>query len=146
MLQDLKRLQNFKWLDESSCKTENPSKPSRNINFWFCSTHIFKAMRNQLMASSQGGKKAFQDKNDVEFEWAYLVKLLGILEDEKNQCDNRVSFGCRLSEKVISPKGQLAMNVSLAKQAMERGTLEYAISNMYKKLDITEEYVQKELA
>ena len=57
-----------------------------------------------------------------------------------------MTFGCHLSEKVINPKRQLVMNISLAKQAMERGTLEYAISDMYKKLDITEEYVQKELA
>ena len=64
---------------------------------------MFKSMRNQLLSSAQGGKKAFQDNNDIEFGWAYLQKLYGMLEEDKSKCDGKVSFGCCLSEKVINP-------------------------------------------
>ena len=39
------------WIDEELCYTKNIFDPDRRIYFWFCATHLIKAMRNQLVAS-----------------------------------------------------------------------------------------------
>ena len=59
MLHDLEKLPSFVWLDDESCYIDNWKDSSRRIYFWFCSTQVFKATRNQLKSSNQSEKKAF---------------------------------------------------------------------------------------
>ena len=47
------------WLDDNECYIQNPWCPQRRIYFWFCITHLFKAIRNQLWASQQTGSNGF---------------------------------------------------------------------------------------
>ena len=94
-----------------------------------------------MKSSNQGGKKAFQDKNDIEFGWAYLEKLLGQLNEEKTASDGKISFKCRLTKTIVWSIGQLAMSVSKAKKFMEESTLDSAISKMVKYLGITAKFV-----
>jgi len=63
------------WIDDDLCHTKNIFDPSRRIYFWFCMTHLLKAMRNQLVASQPQGNKAFLDKHGTSFGWAFILKL-----------------------------------------------------------------------
>ena len=76
----------------------------------------------------------------------YLVKLYNQLEEEKAKSEGRVSIDVRLTEKVIDPKRQLTMNVSLAKRSMEQKTLDYDISKMCDDLGITADFVKMKTA
>ena len=146
MLHDLKKLPSSVWLDDDTCYIDNWINKSQRVYFWFCSTHIFKATRNQLMSSSQSGNKAFQDKKDVDFRWEYLMKLYRKVKDERRNSDGIVSYSVQLSEKFIDPKRQLKMNVSLEKRAMEDKTLSYGISKVIVELEMTAEDLAKHAA
>ena len=75
------------------------------------------------MSSSQGGKKAYEDENDVPFGWAYLEKLLSQLNEQKAACDGRISFNCRLTDAVVFPRRQ-ALMIGRPGQKNYPGTLE----------------------
>ena len=66
LLRDLQRLkEDAVWLDDQLCYTQNVFDPTRRIYFWFCLTHLYKAMRNQLLASQPSGTKAFLNANGI---------------------------------------------------------------------------------
>ena len=137
MLRDQKRLKGAAWLDENTCSIEHVVDPNRKIFLWFCTTHVLKAMRNQLLSSSQTGKKAFQGENGVEFGWAFIEELHALLEAEEKVSGSHVNNGVRLKAKAVKPNASNKMNVSLAKIPFEWKTISYAISIIEKKLGVS---------
>ena len=76
LLRDYVRLKgDVVWVDDELCYVENVFDPSRRIYFWFCLTHLFKAMQNQLLASQERGTKAFLDAEGFSIGWNLILKL-----------------------------------------------------------------------
>ena len=87
---------------------------------WFCCTHLLKAMRNQLLASQQGGSKGFIDEYNTPFGWNFLLKLNEHVK-VNNTTQNKIDI--RLSDKVANPDGFRKMDVSTAKIFAETKTI-----------------------
>ena len=143
MLDELKAMKHNPWISEEQCVATNvASKDKRKVYFWFCSTHVFKAMRGQLFTSRPGGKKAFKSASGVPFGWL-PAKLLVWLEADKANTGGKVSQRVRLSSKSANPKNQLKMSVSLAKIPFEHSTIVYAITKCSSQLGITPEALEE---
>ena len=119
ILRDSKKVPDCSWLSEDLCYIHNPYDTSRRVYFYFCMTHGLKAMRNQLLASSQDGSKAFQDKDDVPFGWALMVETLERLKN------SAVPRNVRITEKIVRPNNFSKMNVSDAKIAFEKKMMSF---------------------
>ena len=107
ILDELKIMEhNLRLGDEHCVATNIASETKRKVHFWFCSTHVFKAVRGQLFASRPSGKKAFKSANGEAFGWL-PAKLLQWLEADKARTDGKVSQRVRLNNKSANPKNVL---------------------------------------
>ena len=137
ILDKLKIMKHDPWLGEEHCVATNVAAESkRKVHFWFCSTHVLKAVRGQLFASRPSGKKAFKSANGEAFGWL-PAKLLEWLEADKAKTGGKVSQRVRLNNKSANPKNQLKMSVHLAKVPFEHNTITYAITKFSEILGIT---------
>ena len=118
MLDQLRTLDHNPWVGDEQCVATNVVDTSRQVHFWFCSTHIFKAMRNQLFGSRPKGGKLFKSEHDEVFGWL-PAKLLKWLEADNAVTGGRVSQRVRMNKKAADPKNQLKMSVHLAKIPFE---------------------------
>jgi hypothetical protein len=139
---DLKYSEEAEWIDEEFCYTKNIWDPNRRIYFWFCMTHLLKAMRNQLLASQPNGSKAFLDKHGNSFGWAFIVKLNNYLKDMN---DESLAKDVRLNDKSANPTSYRKMDVSLAKIISEHKTLHFAEFKLCQALDIDAADIKKEV-
>ena len=121
------------WLLEQLCFTYNIYDPHRRIYVWFCLTHMLKAMRNQLLASQQGGSKFFLDEYGIPFGWQYIIKLNALL---KMRNTRELGENVRLNDKSANPDGYRKMDVHLAKVIAEEKTLYYAMRLLCQELGI----------
>ena len=117
--------------------------PERRIYFWYCSTHLFKAWRGQLLASSPKGKKAFKDKYGTDFGWEYIQKKYRELQEEKATTGKGVSHRVRLSEKAVNPKNQLKMSVSYVKETCEPETNSFGISKICEQIGMSADELEQ---
>ena len=146
MVSELKRLGTNIWIDDEQCYAKNVKDPSRRIYFWYCCTHLFKSWRGQLLTSSAKGKKAFKDKYDTNFGWNFVRKMYDEVTELKKASDGKISHNIRLCEKVINPKNQLKMSVSIAKRSCEHNTMSFGIGITRKKLGITADALENATA
>ena len=143
MLDELKVMNHEPWISEVHCVATNVvSDNKRKVHVWFCSTHVFKALRGQQFASRPGGKKAFKSESGEPFGW-FPIKLLAWLESEQAETEGRVSHRVRLNEKSTYPLNQLKMSVSLVKIVYEHATISYAITKFCSQLGLTPEELEK---
>ena len=137
MLNHTRRLKSGQaWLNEEDCSIPHTVDPSRRLFVWFCTTHVFKALKNQFLSSNLKGKKAFQDTSGTNFGWAFVEKLYNKLQSRNS---DYVTNGVRLNAKAVSPNKGDKMNVSLAKIPFEWMTVAFAITVLVEELEISAE-------
>ena len=112
LLRHTNKLTKASWLNDEECFIQNPRYPTHRIYFWFCMTHLFKAVRNQLYASKPGGAKAFEDKNDVPFGWAPIPELYRSLQSEAHADKNAHNLNT-MTEQVSYSLREKTMSVPL---------------------------------
>ena len=112
------------WVEENLCWVENIFDPGRRIYFWFCLTHLFKALRNQLLASQPSGTKAFLDANGFPIGWNLILKLNHKLKQLKDK-EPRAYKNVRLNDKVANPTSYRKMDISLLKKMCEHKTMRF---------------------
>ena len=114
LLRNGKKLTTASWISDEECYISNPRYPSRRIYFWYCGTHLFKAVRNQLEASQIDGAKSFEDKNGVPFGWALIPEVYHSLSDLPHSEKNAHNLN-HLTEAVAYPHKENKMSVPYAK-------------------------------
>jgi len=133
------------WIDEDLCYVKNFDDPSRRIYVWFCMTHLFKAMRNQLLASYPGRSKMFVDEFGTNFGWAIIDTLNWEIEKANRDSTSRCKVDCRVNDSVANPTNYRKMDVTIAKITSENKTLQYGINMLCEKLDLKPENVFEEV-
>ena len=104
-------------------------------------THLFKALRNQLLASQPSGSNAFLDldKHSTPFGWAFILKLNHLLKEEAKNANGQFKRNIHLKDKSANPTSYRKMEVSLAKIIAEHKTPCFAEEIIYQALGITTE-------
>ena len=124
LLCNMLRLKDNKvWLNKAYCYTRSVFDPGRRVYFWFCLTHLFKAIQNQLLASQQTGSKAFINKKENPISWALILKIN--LELKRTNISKSKKY-CRVNDQVANPTSFRKMCVMLAKIAFEDNIIAYA--------------------
>jgi hypothetical protein len=109
------------WLSDDMLSFVNPCDPSRRIWLWHCTTHLLKALRNQLLASSPSGAKAFKDEDGTGFGWGGV--LAAYFRDQL-----LASAKTNLKEPAAFPDSHSKMNVHYAKAPFTLKTLSEMVS------------------
>jgi hypothetical protein len=137
MLRQKKLKNGQSWLNEEDCSIKHTTDPSRRLYIWFCTTHILKALRGQLLSSHQSGKKAFQDSDGTNFGWAFIEYLYAEVQRLNKESGGSITNGVRLDAKAVNPNKSDKMSVTHAKRPFEWKTISFAISLIAKRLGIT---------
>ena len=116
------------WLNDEDCHIKNPAAPERRIYIWFCITHLFKAVRNALLHSQQGGSRAFLDANDCPFGWTRLIEFYNDLKNLPRGEKNANNLP-RFTESVVYPLREKKMNVGMAEEPFKKKTVAHLIAD-----------------
>ena len=112
------------WLSDEYVRFQHPVYPERSICVATCSAHGLKALRNALLASSDGGPKDFQmvgsDGKRVGASWRFVQDAR---KRDLQRADDQLAPTSALSPEAVAVDGYAKMNVALAKQVFHGKTI-----------------------
>lgn len=88
-------------------------------------SHLLKANRNQLRASSEDGAKDFVDEHGCSFGWSFFREVYQ--EDQRAATNEDVPPSTRITDRTVDPENCEKMSMELAKIPFEDKTLGFAL-------------------